>query len=655
MDQNDVGQPATKAGSAVSDESEPLRLGELLVREGLITPEQLNRALESQQRPGKYVPLGQILLNHGAIRRDELRTVLSRYNKRARLGEILVRSGAITEEQLDAARAVQAEHQLPLGEMLMKLNFISEETLRQSLAAQLNVRYFDLDQIPMDPTVAKYVNPKFAARHLIVPVARTGDTLIVAMDDPTKAARVSEVTAGTGLEVEIVITTSASIRRAYARVYGTSLQDGTELQRIMPKEDGGSPAVAETLVRLIIQLAVGRHASDIHIEVLRRGVQARFRVDGVLQPVDLGVLQDALNRNASQVISHIKILSDLDIAERRRPQDGSFRVRVERDGVRVSIDLRVSIIPAATGENAVIRILDPRVAPASIETLGFCADITTRLRRLVEMPSGLVLVTGPTGSGKSSTLFASLRTIYQPGIKVLTAENPIEYMCEDFSQHEVNERVGNTFASYLRAFLRHDPEVIMVGEIRDSETAQLAFGAAQTGHLVLSTMHTNDAVSVITRLWDLDVDANLIVSSLTGVVSQRLVRRVCGECAEAYTPSPELLEEVFGVPPEMTWYRGRGCAACRFTGYRGRVPIAELWTPSHTDAALISRRAPFAEIQESAARSTVFMTEDILEKLRQGKTNLEELIRTVPHQSLRRLRRDPVPAMPLHTSRRHFR
>jgi type IV pilus assembly protein PilB len=643
-------------GSASNDQ-EPPRLGELLLRDNLITREQLERALEAQRCPGEYVPLGQILLNHGAIRRDELRTVLSRHNKRARLGEILVRSGAITAEQLETARSAQTEHQLPLGEALMKVNYVSEETLRQSLASQLNVRFFDLDQIPMDPTVARYVNPSYAARHQIVPLARTGNTLIVAMDDPTKAALVSEVTAGTGLDVEIVISTAASIRRAYARVYGTGFPDGTEVQHcIMPTGVvAGSPAVAEILVRLIVQLAVGRHASDIHIEVLRRGVQARFRVDGVLQPVDLGVLQAQLNRNGAQVISHIKILCDLDIAERRRPQDGSFRVGVERGGARVNIDLRVSIIPAATGENAVIRILDPRVAPASIEALGFCGDITTRLRRLIEMPAGLVLVTGPTGSGKSSTLFASLRSLYQPGIKVLTAENPIEYVCEDFSQHAVNDRVGNTFASYLRAFLRHDPEVIMVGEIRDAETAQLAFGAAQTGHLVLSTMHTNDAISVVTRLWDLEVDTNLIVSSLTGVLSQRLVRRVCGECTEAYAPSPELVEEIFGVVPDLTWYRGRGCAACRFTGYRGRVPVAELWTPSDTDAALISRKAPFADIRESAARSTVFMTEDVLEKLRQGKTNLEELIRTIPYQSLRRLRHGRDAARSLQTNDRRFR
>jgi type IV pilus assembly protein PilB len=627
------------ADAATSDAETSPRLGEILLQEHLITPEALARALEAQHQPGRYMPLGQILLHIGAIRRDRLQAVLARHGKRARLGDILLKSGAITEEQLEEARSAHKEHGLPIGEMLMKLNYVSEETLRQNLASQMNVRFFDLDHIPLDSSVGKYVNPRYAARHLIVPLTCTDDTLVVAMDDPTKARLVSEVTAGTGLRVEIVLATTASIRNAYTRVYGTDLPGFAPQVEpcVLPAEHGGSPAVAETLVRLLIQLAVVRRASDIHIETLRRGVQARFRVDGVLQLVDLGTLQAALNHNARQVIAHIKVLSNLDIAERRRPQDGSFGVRVERDGERVGIDLRVSVIPAAGGENAVIRILDPSRAPASIDALGFSTPITARLHRLLQMPSGLVLVTGPTGSGKSSTLFAALRTLYQPGIKVLTAENPIEYVCEDFSQHEVNDRVGNTFASYLRAFLRHDPEVIMVGEIRDAETAQLAFGAAQTGHLVLSTMHTNDAVSVITRLRDLDVDPNLIVSSLTGVLSQRLIRRVCRECIEPYQPSPELVEEVFGAPVDVPSYRGRGCDACRFSGYHGRVPVAELWTPGAADAVLISRGASFAEIAESAARNTVFMTTDILEKLHQGETNLEELIRTVPHRTLRRL------------------
>ena len=388
-------------------------------------------------------------------------------------------------------------------------------------------------------------------------------------------------------------------------------------------------------------MAIGCRASDIHLEVVRARLQVRFRVDGVLQAPPLGPLQESLDRRKAQIVSRIKILSKLDIAERRRPQDGSFRARLERVGGPSDIDFRVSIVPAYYGENTVIRILDPLNAPMSVEALGFSAPTTSRLRALLRLPSGLILVTGPTGSGKSTTLFGALRSLSRPDIKVLTAENPIEYVCEQFSQHEVNEKAGNTFATYLRAFLRQDPEVIMVGEIRDSETVELAFRAAQTGHLVLSTMHTNDAIGALTRLRDLGVDSNLITTSLRGVLAQRLVRRVCAECKEEYRPAPELLEEVVGrASADFRWYRGRGCGKCQSSGYRGRLPVAELWTPSDNDIVLVNKGAPFDEIARSAHDSTIFMTEDVFAHLRKGWTNPEELIRALPYSALRRLRSD---------------
>jgi len=303
------------------------------------------------------------------------------------------------------------------------------------------------------------------------------------------------------------------------------------------------------------------------------------------------------------------------------------------------VDFRISIIPSYYGESAVIRILDPRGLPQSVEALGLRAPVAARLRQLLRSSTGIILVTGPTGSGKSTTLFGALKSVYQPGIKILTAENPIEYVCDAFRQHEVDDRLGNTFAKYLRSFLRHDPNVIMVGEIRDSETAELAFRAAQTGHLVLSTLHTNDAISSLPRLLDLGVDSNLIASSLLGVLSQRLAREVCSECREPYTPPAELLKETLGTPPaDFRWFRGRGCAACNYTGYRGRLILAELWTPNDADIMLINRGAPFEEIRRSAQKTTLPMAEDVAEKLRQGRTNLEELIRALPHSALRQLR-----------------
>jgi type IV pilus assembly protein PilB len=368
-------------------------------------------------------------------------------------------------------------------------------------------------------------------------------------------------------------------------------------------------------------------------------MHARFRIDGVLQELPLGSLAEQIDLDRGKILSRLKILSKLDIAEKRRPQDGSFRARVELDGEAASVDFRISIIPGYYGENAAIRILDPRALPQSVDALGLAEPVTVGLRQLLRSPTGIILVTGPTGSGKSTTLFATLKSLYRPGIKILTAENPIEYVCDGFSQHEVNERLGNTFAKYLKAFLRHDPDVIMLGEIRDSETAELAFQAAQTGHLVLSTLHTNDAVGALTRLWDLGVDANLIASSLLGALAQRLVRQVCSECEELYTPSPDLLAELFEVPPtDILWYRGRGCRACNFTGYRGRLVLSELWSPGDGDVVLINRGAPIEDIRAHARRTMRSMAEDAVEKLRQGRTSLEELIRALPHATLRGLR-----------------
>ena len=283
-------------------------------------------------------------------------------------------------------------------------------------------------------------------------------------------------------------------------------------------------------------------------------------------------------------------------------------------------------------------MLDPRNMPESIDRLGLSDRITEEFRQLLKAPAGIILVTGPTGSGKSTTLFAALRELYRPEIKILTAENPIEYVCDKFSQHEVNERVGNTFASYLRAFLRHDPEVIMIGEIRDAETAELAFRAAQTGHLVLSTMHTNDAVSAVTRLWDLGIDGATITSSILGVLSQRLIRQVCVHCTEEYLP-PSTLLRALNIRPNsgLTWHRGRGCPTCYSTGYKGRLAVGELWVPNDNDIVLINKQAPFEEIRRSADASTFSIAEDVRDRLLQGRTNLEELVRMLPFRSLSRL------------------
>ena len=656
------------------------RIGDLLIREGLITQAQLDNALEAQRelQDEGWTPIGHILVSHRLITRTHLIAMLKRHRKRLSLGAVLLKMRAITHEQLGMALEERKRTGGRLGDVLVELRYTSEETIRRALGVQLHIKYVDLDGVAIDGNLSKLVNEKYALKNLIVPVAKTDNLLVVAMDDPTNTSLIHDLQSTTGLNVEVMTSTKQSIRRAYGRLYGAPAPMTTESREELVLTDPTARALyerlsagdvseprllragadatlnssntgAELIVRDLLLAATTAGASDIHLEAVDGRMVVRFRIDGMLQNPNAWMLETAISRNRGEVVSRIKIISQLDIAERRRPQDGSFRARLEKDGSELKLDFRVSVSPGHFGENVVLRMLDPRKVPASIDALGLSTPITDELHRLVTTSAGIILVTGPTGSGKSTTLFAALQTLYRPTMKVLTAENPIEYVCDRFSQYEVNERLGNTFASYLRAFLRHDPEVIMIGEIRDRETAELAFRAAQTGHLVLSTMHTNDAVSTVTRLWDLGIDGSTITSSLVGVLSQRLVRQVCADCKEEYLPPSSLLRALVGrAPAWLKWYRGKGCVTCHFTGYKGRLCVAELWTPSDADLVLVNKQAPFEEIRRSAETSTISISDDVRDKLLQGRTNLEELVRVVPLSSLNRLALTPAdPLTPL--------
>jgi type IV pilus assembly protein PilB len=630
-----------------------LRLGELLLAEKLVTPAQLEEALRVQGRSEGYAPLGHILVAQRIITRDQLLSVLERHRRSSKLGDLLLKSGELNPTQLETALAEQRRSGQALGEVLIRLGLVSEERMRKALCRQLHIRFFNLDSIIIDPTLRNLVNEKFAMKHRTVPLARVGNLLVVAMDDPTQTLVVDDLYSGTGLRIEVITSNSAQITRALERLYRVdvtpNLPGGSTVDVIEEDADSdiyAAPATAgrqtdsaDELVRKLLRVAIDRSASDIHLETINSRLQVRFRIDGLLQHFNLGTLGDDLGRQRAEVLSRIKILATLDIAERRRPQDGSFRARVETDGRVVPMDFRVSVIPSYYGENAVIRILDPHGAPESLAGLKMAAPVTERLEQLIQSSAGTILVTGPTGSGKSTTLFAIMKSVYRPEIKIVTAEDPIEYVCPQFCQHEVDERVGNTFASYTRAFLRHDPEVIMLGEIRDAETAELAFRAAQTGHLVLSTLHTNDALGAVTRLKDLGVDTSVCTSSLLGVIAQRLVREICWNCKQEYTPAASLLTATFEVVPgDLRWYRGTGCATCHHTGYRRRLAIIELWTPSLDDVLLINQGAPFDVIAASARTSTYSMATDALARLREGRTTLEELVRVLPPSALRELR-----------------
>jgi len=565
------------------------------------------------------------------------------------LGEILLAGGAITKHQLEHALAQQASLKLPLGKVLLKLEYITDETMRQALSAQLNVPFIDLEKVTIDRGLARLINRSYARRHSLLPIAQVGRTVTVAMDDPTAGAVIDDLMRLTGLAITVVTAPSRAIQRAFRRLYDGTPEAGKKLGNDVVTEvevpvttlgpsmlfDEQTSRRADELFRQILSRALENHCSDIHLEMLPSGLHVRHRVDGVLRQPHFGSLQDSLDHNMREIMSRIKILATLDIAERRRPQDGSFQVTVERAGSTVTIDLRVSVIPSYSGESVVIRILDRTRAPRSITELDLSPTVSRRLEVLLQRTTGIFLVTGPTGSGKSTTLYAVLMKLHRPEIRILTAENPVEYVYDELSQSEVNDAIGNTFASYLRAFLRHDPEIIMVGEIRDQETAEMAFRAAQTGHLLLSTLHTNSAIATLPRLLDLKIESSLIASSLIGVMSQRLVRRTCLFCRQPYTPSPHVLNEFFQPEPVLLkFYRGAGCAECGFSGYKGRMIVADLWVPDDQDAVLITRQAPFDEIRESAQRTTFSMAEDAHERLVAGLTTPEELLRVLPYTAV---------------------
>ena len=634
-----------------------VRVGELLIEEGLISEEQLGAVLAEQLATRAYVPLGQILVEKGLVTRKQLTIILDRHHKRPRLGQLLLRNGSITEAQLQIGLQRHVQQRRPLGEVLVTSGFVTDDAVRQALAVQLNIPYLDLDQVWLDRSLARVINKNYARRHSLVPVSATRQTLTISMNDPTDTAIIEELSQSSGMMVNVVTSSADSIGRAFQRLYDEAQADAApaaagdaadvELDDSDVADDGRRRYVddyvqtkrADAAVRQLLSMALDRGSSDIHIETLAGHLQVRFRIDGVLHAIDLGPGREAFDQNAREIVSRVKILGKLDISERRRPQDGAFRVRLDRNGERVGIDFRVSVLPGYYGESVVLRILDKARAPTSIDQIGFSPAVTTKLRHLLERPSGILLITGPTGSGKTTTLYAALMTIYRPEIRILTAEDPIEYIYEQFSQSEVNDRIGNTFARYLRAFLRHDPEVIMVGEIRDQESAQIGFRAAQTGHLLLSTLHTNDALSVLPRLLDLKVDPNVIASSLIGVLAQRLVRQVCTECRQEYDPPADLVREFFDTPaPPMKFYQGAACSRCNFTGFRGRMGVGELWVPSERDVILITKNAPFEEIRASARDSTVAMAEDVMTRLTEGRTTLEELIRVLPYSSVYQFR-----------------
>jgi type IV pilus assembly protein PilB len=551
--------------------------------------------------------------------------------KRKLLGEILIDEGLISEEQLKAGLEKQKREQgIKIGEALVVLGVVTEEDVAKAIWQQRQIPYVDLDSYALDPNVIELVPEKVARAYTALPLFKIGNALTVAMADPLNLIAVDDLRSKTGCEIEPVISTEGKITRCLDHYYRMDESISQLIQDVASVEDGKEAAadISEApmikLANLIIQQAVRDGASDVHIEPGEKEVSVRYRIDGVLQEIK------KLPKSIHEAIaSRFKVWGEIDIAKKRTAQDGRFYL----DSEGKQIEVRLSTFPTIYGENLVMRILDPTATILDLKTLGLPPAIFDSYMKLLKLPEGMVLVTGPTGSGKTTTLYASLGTISDPSLNIITIEDPVEYRLKQIRQTQVNPLAGVTFASGLRAILRQDPDVIMVGEIRDLETAQMAARAALTGHLVFSTLHTNDAPGAVTRLVDIGVEPFLISSGVSGVLAQRLARTICTSCKEAYVPPTEILEQ-FGIAKQAKgrkFYRGRGCQACRFSGYRGRIGIYELLLISDTLRDLINEKRSATEIRKAALKSGDLRTlfRDGLEKAAKGITTFDEISRIV--------------------------
>jgi type II secretion system protein E len=545
--------------------------------------------------------------------------------------EILLDKGLLTTQQNDEAQALQKAEGLRLDRALIQLGLLTEKQLLEVMSEHLHIPMINLEEVQFEADLLRSLPPRIVYRKRLVPVKRFNGTLQVATSDAFDLYSFDEIKLMTGLNIQPVLAPKDDIEKIIKTHYGL----GGDTLDEMVGEDGaeGAGIVAEgsedlmemaqeasviKLVNEIIVEAVNERASDIHLEPFEHSISIRYRIDGVLQEAPV---PQQMHRFAAAIISRIKILANMNIAERRVPQDGRIKFQV---GGR-QIDVRVSVIPMLFGEGVVMRLLDKSNVLFTLQELGMDEEMYETFKGLIDRPHGIILVTGPTGAGKTTTLYAALNAIVGPGIKVLTVEDPVEYHLAGVNQIPVNHQVGMTFEKGLRAILRHDPDVVMIGEIRDLETARAATQAALTGHLVLSTLHTNDSASAPMRLIDMGVEPFLVSSTLIGVMAQRLVRKACPKCKEEYTP--EKFPKDFKREAGDKFYRGVGCQYCRNTGYRGRSGVYELMVMNDEIAGKVIERAPSHEVVAASKKSgTRLLREDGWLKVKRGATTIDEVL-----------------------------
>ncbi len=549
-------------------------------------------------------------------------------NQKKRLGDILIERGLITEETLKKALTAQEKTGEKLGELLLKMGLIKEEDLYSALSEIYNVPYVNLEEIVIDSDVVKLIPEHICRRYKIIPIKLNGDKILLAMSNPVNIYALDDVRIITGRDVEPVLASEGQINQALDRIY--TIQKGLEetLLDIAPGEEETETTVevledeapVVRLVNLTITQAVQEGASDIHIEPTENEVKVRFRVDGVLYDV-----MSPPKKIFPTLVARIKILANMDIAERRLPQDGRFRVTSQGK----IIDFRVSSLPTIHGEKIVLRLLDRSAPLIGLEKLGFTEDVLRNFEWLIQRPYGMILVTGPTGSGKTTTLYSALAKINTPEKNIITVEDPVEYQFNRINQVQVNAKIGLTFANGLRSILRQDPDIIMIGEIRDKETAEIAVQSALTGHLVLSTIHTNDSAGAIARLMDMGIEPFLISSSVIGILAQRLARRICSRCKVPKQATEEEIK-VLKLSENDIIYEGKGCEVCRHTGYRGRIGIFELLMVDDEIRAMIVDKVPANVIRDTAVKKGMrTLWEDAKLKVKNGITTYSEILRTV--------------------------
>ncbi len=553
------------------------------------------------------------------------------------LGEVLVEKGLLTPEQLAELTTAQNGSPERVDQMAIRQGLVRERDVLAVYAERFAMEVVELNESDVDRELVRLIPSRYVHKYGVMPVKRVGRAVRVATSDPYNIYALDELRATINEPIETVLATKAEINRMIKAFYGVGgdvlhemVQDAGELevldeQKVESSDLDVQMAQEASVIKLVNEIlieAIDQRASDIHYEPFESDFVVRYRIDGVLHRANV---PPEIRRFQNAVISRIKILSGLNIAEKRLPQDGGFKIKAHGR----EIDVRVSVIPMAFGEGVVLRILDRTRVRLDLTTLGMEGDTLGVFRELITRPHGIVLVTGPTGSGKTTTLYAALSMIVSDELKILTIEDPIEYYLEGINQVQVLGKIGLSFARALRSFLRHDPDVILVGEIRDKETAETAINASLTGHLVFSTLHTNDAVSATTRLLDMGVEPFLIASSVEGVMAQRLVRTICPNCREEYQPeNPELLPRDFHYQPGDPLWRGRGCRECRQTGYAGRRAIYELLVMNEELREMVVQRASASQMLPVARNAGMqLLREDGWRLVRTGQSTPEEVLR----------------------------